>query len=179
MTGETTMSQDDASPDAGGQNKPAAGDETIPKAEVDRIVMDRLARDRRVREEELAKEFGVSIKEAIKLTKAAKERADADKSEAQIERERREAAERERDAIKLERDLEKWRAKYGREAGIPEADWDRLRGTTEDEIAEDAKEWAKSRGLNKAGGPTPPGGSAPTGNEFNRMVLQAAGRGGR
>jgi len=104
---------------------------------------------------------------------------EASKTELQKLQDKYAAAEKRAAALEAERDLEKWRAKYGREAGIPEADWDRLRGTTEDEIAEDAKEWAKSRGLNKAGGPTPPGGSAPTGNEFNRMVLRAAGRGGR
>lgn len=104
---------------------------------------------------------------------------EASKTELQKLQDKATAAEQRAEALEAERNLEKWRTKYGRKAGIPEADWDRLRGTTEDEIAEDAKEWAKSRGLNRAGGPTPPGGSAPTGNEFNRMVLQAAGRGGR
>lgn len=162
---------DDTKPPAGDGNAGTPPENAPPKTFTQDELNSILAKEKRAMES--------------KYTDLQKKAADwdklqeANKTELQKAIDRAAAAERERDAIKLERDLEKWRAKYGRKAGIPEADWDRLRGMTEDEIAEDAKEWAKSRGLNKAGGPTPPGGSASTGNEFNQKVLQAAGRGGR
>ena len=104
---------------------------------------------------------------------------EATKSEIQKEREAKMKAEKERDTLMLERDLEKWRSKHGKKNNIPEDDWDRLRGITEKDIEDDAKAWAKRKGLDKAGGPTPPG-AAPSGiNPFNQAVLNAAGRGGR
>lgn len=105
---------------------------------------------------------------------------EATKSEIQREREAKVKAESERDAIKLERDQEKWRAKIGKKHNIPEADWDRLRGSTEADIEADAKAWAKNRGLDRAGGPTPPGGEKPGEHQqFNDFVLRSAGKGGR
>ena len=149
------------------------------QADIDAIVEDRLGRDRRTREEALAKELGMSIKDAKALIKARKAEEDAQKSELQRERDARAKAEAERDALRLSKDLEKWQAKYGRKNNIPESDWDRLRGSTESEIEEDAKAWAKARGLDKAGGPTPKGGNNPSQNPFNQAFLQATGRGGR
>ncbi len=46
----------------------------------------------------------------------------------------------------------KWQAKYGKKNNIPETDWERLQGSTEKEVEDDAKAWAKARGLDKAGG---------------------------
>lgn len=149
------------------------------QADIDAIVEDRLGRDRRTREEALAKELGMSIKDAKALIKARKAEEDAQKSELQREREARAAAEKERDALKAEREIGVWRAKCGKKHNIPEADWDRLRGSTESEIEEDAKAWAKARGLDKAGGPTPRGGNNPSQNPFNQAFLAATGRGGR
>jgi len=149
------------------------------QADIDAIVEDRLGRDRRTREEALAKDLGMSIKDAKALIKARKAEEDAQKSELQRERDARAKAEAERDALRLSKDLEKWQAKYGRKNNIPESDWDRLRGSTESEIEEDAKAWAKARGLDKAGGPTPKGGNNPSQNPFNQAFLQATGRGGR
>jgi len=149
------------------------------QADIDAIVEERLGRDRRTREEALAKELGMSIKDAKALIKARKAEEDAQKSELQRERDARAKAEAERDALRLSKDLEKWQAKYGRKNNIPESDWDRLRGSTESEIEEDAKAWAKARGLDKAGGPTPKGGNNPSQNPFNQAFLQATGRGGR
>jgi len=149
------------------------------QADIDAIIEDRLGRDRRTREEALAKELGMSLKDAKALIKARKAEEDANKSELQREREARAKAEAERDALRLSKDLEKWQAKYGRKNNIPESDWDRLRGETESEIEEDARLWAKARGLDKAGGPTPRGGNNPSQNPFNQAFLQATGRGGR
>ena len=104
---------------------------------------------------------------------------EATKSEIQRERDAKAKAEAERDTLKLERDREKWQDKFGKKYNIPETDRERLRGSTESEIEDDAKAWAKARGLDKAGGPTPPG-AAPSGiSPFNQAVLNAAGRGGR
>ena len=85
----------------------------------------------------------------------------------------------EHEALKGSIELEKARIKYGRKNHIPEADWDRLRGSTPEEIEEDAKAWAKDRGLDKAGGPTPQGGIPAPRNPFNQAFLDATGRGGR
>lgn len=104
---------------------------------------------------------------------------EATKSEIQREREAKAKAEAERDALKLERNREKWQAKIGKKYNIPEIDRDRLRGSTEEEIEEDAKAWAKSRGLDKAGGPTPPGAAGKGRSPFNQAILNATGRGGR
>lgn len=104
---------------------------------------------------------------------------EATKSEIQRERDARAKAEAERDSLKLSRDREKWQAKHGKKNNIPDSDWDRLRGSTESEIEEDAKAWAKSRGLDKAGGPTPKGGSGAARDPFNQAFLDAVGRGGR
>lgn len=104
---------------------------------------------------------------------------EATKSEIQKERDARTKAEAERDSLKLSRDREKWQAKHGRKNNIPETDWDRLRGSTESEIEEDARTWAKNRGLDKAGGPTPKGGSNQAPSAFNQAFLAAAGKKGR
>jgi len=104
---------------------------------------------------------------------------EATKSEIQRERDARTKAEAERDSLKLSRDREKWQAKHGRKNNIPETDWDRLRGSTESEIEEDARTWAKNRGLDKAGGPTPKGSGNQAPNPFNAAFLAATGRTGR
>jgi len=176
-----TNSDESATPPAndGGNVPPAQQGKQFTQADIDAIVEDRLGRDRRTREEALAKELGMSLKDAKALIKARKAEEDAQKSELQREREARAAAEKERDALKAEREIGGWRSKYGKKHNIPEADWDRLRGSTESEIEEDAKAWAKARGLDKAGGPTPRGGNNLSQNPFNQAFLAATGRGGR
>ena len=177
-----TDSNDAGTPPANGNdggNTPAPQGKLFTQADIDAIVEDRLGRDRRTREEALAKELGMSLKDAKALIKARKAEEDAQKSELQREREARAAAEKERDALKAEREIGVWRSKYGKKHNIPEADWDRLRGSTESEIEEDAKAWAKARGLDKAGGPTPRGGNNLSQNPFNQAFLAATGRGGR
>ena len=104
---------------------------------------------------------------------------EATKTEIQRANEAKAAAEKELDALKLERDQEKWRGSAGRKWHIPEADWERLRGSTAEEIETDAKAWAKARGLDRTGGPTPPGGAPSGRSPFNQAILDAAGRGGR
>ena len=89
------------------------------------------------------------------------------------------ALEKEHNTLKASMELEKARIKFGRKHNIPEADWDRLRGGTPEEIEDDAKAWAKSRGLDKAGGPTPKGGSNRAPSAFNQAFLAAAGKKGR
>lgn len=88
-------------------------------------------------------------------------------------------AEKERDALKLE----KVKSKIGKKYNIPPADCDRLQGTDEKSIEDDAKAWAKSRGLDKVGGPTPAGaagdGKANPNAKVNSLIAQAAGFGGR
>lgn len=88
-------------------------------------------------------------------------------------------AEKERDLLKLE----KIKSKIGKKHNIPAADCDRLQGTDEKTIEEDAKAWAKDRGLDKIGGPTPAGaaddGKTNKNAKVNSMIAQAAGYGGR
>ena len=87
--------------------------------------------------------------------------------------------EKEHNSLKASVELGRARSKFGRKYNIPEADWDRLRGGTPEEIEDDAKAWAKSRGLDKAGGPTPKGGAGTARDPFNQAFLDAVGRGGR
>lgn len=54
---------------------------TLTQAEIDAIVEDRLNRDRTVREEKLAKELGMSLKDAKALIKARKDAEDKEKSD--------------------------------------------------------------------------------------------------
>ena len=175
----TTDDVANAGQDNTADKTPAQQGKQFTQADIDAIVEDRLGRDRRTREESLAKELGMSLKDAKALIKARKDAADAEKSELQREREARAAAEKERDAIKLEHEASGWRSKYGKKNNIPESDWDRLRGSTESEIEADAKDWAKKRGLDKAGGPTPKGGDSQPRNAFNQAFLDATGRRGR
>lgn len=90
----------------------------------------------------------------------------------------RAAAEKERDALKLE----KSKAKAGKKYNIPPEDWDRLQGSDEKSIEEDAKAWAKSRGLDKLGGPTPSGasngGKEPTENDVFNAAFRIMAHGG-
>lgn len=104
---------------------------------------------------------------------------EASKTEIQRERDAKAKAEAELNSLKLQIDVQKWRSKAGKKHSIPEADWERLRGSTESDIEEDAKAWAKARGLDRAGGPTPRGGSPLARNPFNQAFLDATGRGGR
>lgn len=101
------------------------------------------------------------------------------KSESQKAAERVAELEKENASLKAQVELERARIKYGRLYNIPEEDWDRIRGSTPQEIEEDAKAWSKSRGLDRAGGPTPKGGSGSTRDPFNQAFLNAVGRGGR
>lgn len=122
------------------------------------------------------KEKLASLEEKAKLWD---QKTESEKSEAQREREAKAKVEAELNSLKLERDREKWQTKFGKKYNIPESDRERLRGSTEEEIETDAKAWAKARGLDKAGGPTPPG-AAPSGRSpFNQAILDATGRGGR
>ena len=161
---------DSAAPPAGGPQPPAQNEP--PKT----FTQDDLnALDAKVRREYEAKMADLKDKAGKWDTQQ-----EATKSEIQREKEARAAVEKERDALKLERDADKWRSKFGKKNNIPEADWDRLLGSTEAEIETDAKAWAKSRGLDKAGGPTPPGAAKPGEHaQFNQFVLNSAGRGGR
>lgn len=101
------------------------------------------------------------------------------KSDAQKAAERAAELEKENTLLKAQVELDRARIKHGRKYHIPEADWDRLRGATPEEIEQDAKDWAKSRGLDKTGGPTPKGGAGTARDPFNQAFLDAVGRGGR
>lgn len=132
------------------------------------------------------KERQWKAKEAELQAKASKWDEYETKGKSEIQREReatareaaaRAAAERERDALKLE----KSKAKMGKKYNIPPEDWDRLQGSDEKSIEEDAKTWAKARGLDKIGGPTPQGsgkGGEPTENDIMNAAFRAMARGG-
>ena len=132
----------------------------------------------------LAEEKRKSKKEIAELKSKADQwdnQQEDTKSEIQREREARAKAEADLAALRLTKDLEKWQAKHGRKNNIPESDWDRLRGSTESEIEEDAKLWAKSRGLDRAGGPTPKGsgkGGELTENDVMNAAFRSMARGG-
>lgn len=160
---------DPATPPAGGQ--PPATPPEPPKTFTQDELNSILAREKR--------DFETKIADLKKKADEWDKQQEATKSEIQRERDARAKAEAERDSLKLSRDREKWQAKHGRKNNIPESDWDRLRGSTESEIEEDAKAWAKSRGLDRAGGPTPKGGGGTARDPFNQAFLDAVGRGGR
>lgn len=127
----------------------------------------------------LRREYEAKTLELRKKADEWDKQQEASKTEIQREREAKAKAEAELASLKLQIDLQKWRSKAGKKHSIPEADWNRLRGSTESEIEDDARAWAKSRGLDKAGGATPLGGNPPTRNPFNQAFLDATGRGGR
>jgi plasmid maintenance system antidote protein VapI len=71
----------------GGQKttSPTTGEDEkrLTQAEVDAIVQDRLKRDRKAREEKLAEELGVSLKEAKEIIVARRKQAEDEKTELQ------------------------------------------------------------------------------------------------
>lgn len=74
---------------------------TLTQAEIDAIIEDRLARDRKTREEKLATDLGMSLKEAKALIAAQKKAKEDEKTELERERDEKENLKK---AIK-ERDL--------------------------------------------------------------------------
>lgn len=64
------------------------GEKRLTQAEVDAIVQDRLKRDRKAREEKIAEELGVSLKEAKEIIAAKRKQADDEKTELQKAMER-------------------------------------------------------------------------------------------
>ena len=72
-------------PEGGQKTTPIVGEEEkrLTQAEVDAIVQDRLKRDRKAREEKIAEELGVSLKEAKEIIAAKRKQADDEKTELQ------------------------------------------------------------------------------------------------
>lgn len=132
------------------------------------------ALDAKLRKEYKAKEAALK-----KKAEAWDQYEQSKKTQEQRAAEENERLKAENAALKGSIELEKARIKAGRKHKIPESDWDRLRGSTPEEIEQDAKEWAKQRGLDRVGGPTPPGNNNPSRNPFNQAFLDATGRGGR
>ena len=127
----------------------------------------------------LRKEYSAKFNAMKKKADAWDQYEQSKKTEEQKAADEYQKLKAEHDALKGSVELEKARIKSGRKHNIPEADWDRLRGSTPEEVEQDAKEWAKERGLDKVGGRTPPGNANPARNPFNQAFLDATGRGGR
>lgn len=90
-------------------------------------------------------------------------------------------AEQELAAYKTAQDNEKHRAKYGEKYNLERADWGRIPGSTEQEIEAAAKAWAKEKGRDRVGGPTPSGSGKNgefTENDVMNAAFRAMARGG-
>ncbi len=80
---------------------------------------------------------------------------------------------------KLKKD--KWISEIGTKYGIPESDWDRLKGENEKELEADAKAWQEKRNAGKKIGDAVPATPHQTGKneDFNSGLYQLVGVGGR
>lgn len=90
-------------------------------------------------------------------------------------------AEQELSAFKAAQENEKHRAKYGEKHNLERADWARIPGSNEAEIEAAAKAWAKEKGRDKVGGPTPTGsgkGGEITESDVMNAAFRAMARGG-
>lgn len=161
-------------------------EKTSPDAGADSVPQDQNPQKKTFSQEELNKILAEEKRAFQKRERELKAKADewdkfqeARKTEAQKAAERAAALEKENSALKAQIEIDRAKIKFGRKYNIPEADWDRLRGSSPEEIEEDAREWAKIRGLDRAGGPTPTGAAGVARDSFNQAILNAIGRGGR
>ncbi|MCZ7406341.1 MAG: DUF4355 domain-containing protein [Candidatus Methanoperedens sp.] len=162
-----TGSPNNPSPGNDKEGQPPADDKkTFTQEEINSI----LAKERRVAEK--------TIKELQQKAKDWDKYQESQKSEHQKLQERVVAAEKERDALKLSYELDKAKPSIFAKYAIPPDHWKFIPGTTEEELNENAKEYAKVHKFMKVGGETPPGGNPATGrNPFNQIILDATGRG--
>jgi DNA-binding transcriptional MerR regulator len=132
-------------PDGG---KPPVNDpgKTLTQAEIDAIVEERLARDRKGRAEELAKELGMSIKDAKALIAAKKADDDAKKTELEKLTGERDSLKGELSGAKLEAAKLRALAKVGADPEKIDSLMKRVVGSTPEEIEADVLE-LKSLGL--------------------------------
>jgi hypothetical protein len=127
----------------GGNEPPATG---LTQAEVDAIVKDRLDRDRKSREDVIAKDLGMSLKEAKALIKSKKDADDAAKSDLEKVTGERDAFKSELTGAKLEAVKIRALAKAGADPEKLDLLLKRVVGSTPDEIDADVAE-LKALGL--------------------------------
>lgn len=130
----------------------------------------------------LEKELGMPINDAKSQLQKFQEFQNSQKSEIQQLTEKYTTADKR--ALDAEMELagikaEVLRAKLARETGLDTKWIEDIKGITEDDIKASILSIKKRHGLDKAGGPTPPGASSANGLPFNQYVLMSAGKGGR
>lgn len=134
MTNENEVS----TPEGGQQTPEQTGEvKQLSQPEIDKIVEERLARDRRSREEALAKDLGMSLKEAKAALKAKREADDAQKTE--MEKLLEQVTKKDQEKLELEMRLAEsessnLKLKLAAEAGLPAKYHDYIRGITAEEI---------------------------------------------
>jgi len=112
------------------------------QAEIDAIVEDRLARDRRTREEALARELGMPLKDVKALIKSRKEEEEAKKSELEKLTSEVNTHKSEAESARLEAAKLRALVKAGADPDKIDALLKRVVGATPEEIEADVKELA-------------------------------------
>ncbi len=133
---------------------------TLTQAEIDSIVEERLNRDRKTREEALAKDLGMPLKDAKALLKAAKDAEEAKKSELEKLTGERDTHRTEAEKARLEAAKLRALAKAGADPEKIDALLKRVVGNTPEEIEADVKE-LQTLGLLQT---KPPAGATGAGN---------------
>ncbi|WP_442766845.1 hypothetical protein [Mitsuokella multacida] len=130
----------------------------------------------------LEKELGMPISEAKAQIQKFQEFQNSQKSEIQKLMEEKSLFEKR--ALETEMELaaikaDVLRARLAREMGLSSEWIEDIKGISEDEIRASITSIKKRHGLDRAGGPTPPGASNTGNTAFNQFVLERAGRSGR
>lgn len=153
----------------GGNKPPAEQGKTLTQAQVDEIIEERLGRDRRSREEALAKDLGMPLKDVKAIIKAKKESDEAQKTELEKLTGERDSLKGELTGAKLEAAKIRALAKAGADPEKLDALIKRVVGSTPEEIEADVKE-LQSLGLLR---PKTPGAANGAGNPGLQKQQQA------
>jgi DNA-binding transcriptional MerR regulator len=124
----------------GGNKPPAEQGKTLTQAQVDEIIEERLGRDRRSREEALAKDLGMPLKDVKAIIKAKKESDEAQKTELEKLTGERDSLKGELTGAKLEAAKLRALAKVGADPEKIDSLMKRVVGSTPEEIEADVKE---------------------------------------
>ncbi|MCK9569454.1 hypothetical protein M0R72_10990 [Candidatus Pacearchaeota archaeon] len=130
----------------GGNKPPVDQGKTLTQAEIDEIVKDRLERDRRTRDEALAKDLGMSLKDVKAIIKAKKDADDAQKTELEKLTGERDGFKSEATTAKIEAAKVRALARAGADPEKIDAMLKRVVGSTPEEIEADVLE-LKNLGL--------------------------------
>ena len=140
MSGNEPPAATPAANDNQGGNTPVDQKKMLTQAEIDSIVEERLGRDRRSREEALAKDLGMPLKDVKALIRSQKEAEDAKKSEIEKLTGERDTHKSEAQLARIEAAKVRALAKAGADPEKIDALLKRVVGNTPEEIEADVKE---------------------------------------